>query len=217
MSSIDISVIVPVYNREGLVSRCIRSLLNQTINKKEFEIIVIDDCSTDNTFNVLKSFGKKIKYFKNQNNMGLPYSLNVGIKKSRGRFIVRVDSDDYVHTEYLHILSNHLKLNDEIDAVCCDYYTVDENDKQLKKHSFIDDPIGCCIMFRVDQLINIGLYDPKIKFNEDLDLLVRFSKKYKIYNCPIPLYRYLKHKKNMSKNTKQMRIYKSKILKKYKI
>ena len=111
MSSIDISVIVPVYNREGLVSRCIRSLLNQTINKKEFEIIVIDDCSTDNTFNVLKSFGKKIKYFKNQNNMGLPYSLNVGIKKSRGRFIVRVDSDDYLNKYSVQVMSEILEYN----------------------------------------------------------------------------------------------------------
>ena len=50
-------------------------------------------------------------------------------------------------------------------------------------------------MFRSDQLIKIGLYDPKIKFNEDKDLLIRFSKKYSIYNCPLPLYRYLKQKK----------------------
>ena len=217
MSNIDISVIVPVYNRDNYIARCIRSLVNQSISKSNYEIIVVDDNSSDNTAKVLMSFGKKIKYLKNLKNMGLPYSLNFGIKNSSGRFIVRVDSDDYVHSEYLNILSNHLKLNDDIDAVCCDYYTVDENDKQLQKNSFIDNPIGCCIMFRVDQLINIGLYDPKIKFNEDLDLLIRFSKKYKIYNCPIPLYRYLKHKKNMSKNKKQMRIYKNKILKKYKI
>ena len=215
MSSVDISVIVPVFNREGFISRCIRSLLNQSISKKEFEIIVVDDCSNDNTQNVLKSFGKKIKNIKNSKNMGLPYSLNVGIKNSRGRFIVRVDSDDYVHSEYLQILSSHLKLNDSIDAVCCDYITVDENDRQIAIKSFKKNPIGCCIMFRSDQLIKIGLYDPKIKFNEDKDLLIRFSKKYSIYNCPLPLYRYLKHKKNMSNNSKLMKFYNNKLKIKY--
>ena len=217
MSNIDISVIIPVYNRQDLISRCIRSLINQSISKTNFEIIIINDCSTDNTENVLKSFGKKIKYFKNKRKMGLPYSLNYGIKKSNGRFIVRVDSDDYVHSDYLKILSTHLKLNDNIDAVCCDYITVDENDKHLKTKSFIKEPIGCCIMFRADQLIKIGLYDPNIKFNEDKDLLIRFSKKYKIYNCPLPLYRYLLHKNNMSKNLKMMKFYNNQLKIKYKI
>tara|TARA_B100001758_G_C18095956_1_gene445898 strand:+ start:26 stop:679 length:654 start_codon:yes stop_codon:yes gene_type:complete len=217
MSNIDISVIIPVYNRENLIARCIRSLLNQSISKISFEIIIINDCSNDNTENVVKSFGKKVKYFKNNNKKGLPYSLNYGIKKSNGRFIVRVDSDDYVHSDYLKILSAHLKLNDNIDAVCCDYITVDENDKHIKTKSFIKEPIGCCIMFRAEQLIKIGLYDQNIKFNEDKDLLIRFIKKYKIYNCPIPLYRYLLHKNSMSKNLKMMKFYNNQLKVKYKI
>ena len=192
-------------------------MLNQTLDRNEYEIIVVDDFSSDNTKEVLETFRDNIKYFENNQNMGLPYSLNFGIKNSLGRFIVRVDSDDYVNNDYLKILSKHLLLNDNIDAVCCDYYIVDENDKQISKKNFTNEPIGCCIMFRLDQLIKIGLYDEKIKFNEDKDLLIRFSEKYQIYRCPIPLYRYFKHKENMSKDVNKMNFYEEKIIKKYKL
>ena len=116
MSSPIISIIVPTYNRSDFITKCVRSLINQSIPKNNYEIIIVDDCSTDNTTEALKVYMDKIRIIKNENNMGLPYSLNKGIKNSLGRFVVRVDSDDYVHTDYLHILSMHLLLNDDIDA-----------------------------------------------------------------------------------------------------
>ena len=104
MRNVDVSVIVPAYNSEAYIGRCIRSLLSQTFNKENFEIVVINDGSRDGTKKVLSPFMGDIVYLENKRNRGLPFSLNAGIKKAKGRFIVRVDSDDWVHEEYINIL-----------------------------------------------------------------------------------------------------------------
>jgi len=147
--------------------------------------------------------------------LGLPASLNVGIKKARGQFIVRVDSDDWVHKEYLQILYNFLNLNNEIDAVSCDYYLMDRNQKILSKENCEKKPIGCGVMFRFIQLINIGLYDKKMMSSGDEDLFIRFKKKYEIFRLPIPLYRYIRHKNNMTNNKKYLKKYEKKFFKKH--
>ena len=105
-STISVSIIVPVHNREIYIGRCLRSLLDQTIKRNRYEVIVIDDFSSDNTLSVLNTFSKEIVLIKNKKNLGLPACLNIGIKKARGRFVVRVDSDDYVNKEFLNILYN---------------------------------------------------------------------------------------------------------------
>ena len=114
MKSISVSVIVPVHNGELYIGRCIRSLLNQTLNRDSYEIIVVNDASDDKTKQALSSFRGEIRYFENNKKLGLPGTLNVAIKQSKGQFIVRVDSDDYVHSEYLNILSLHLSLNNNL-------------------------------------------------------------------------------------------------------
>ena len=62
----------------------------------------------------------------------MPAALNKGIREAKGRYVIRVDSDDYVHSEYLNILALHLAYNEDIGAVCCDYHLVDENEKVLE-------------------------------------------------------------------------------------
>ena len=96
-----------------------------------------------------------IRYYKNKKNFGLPKTLNTGIKKSKGQFIVRVDADDWVHPEYLNTLSLALKLNDHLDAIACDYFIVSENQEKNKIKNCEKDPIGCGIMFKTQQLIKI--------------------------------------------------------------
>ena len=103
-----VSVIVTAYNQEKYIGRCIRSLLSQTSPASFFEIIVVNDASIDRTQYALELFGDAITLIKNEKNIGLPGSLNRGIKAAKGRFIVRVDGDDYVHSEYVNFLSIHL-------------------------------------------------------------------------------------------------------------
>ena len=104
-----VSVIIPVYNSDKFIGRCLRSLKNQTLNKKNYEIVVIDDCSIDFSLREIKKHKQSnIKIIKNDKNLGLPASLNKGIREAKGTLIVRVDSDDWVHEDFLNILSTFL-------------------------------------------------------------------------------------------------------------
>ena len=89
------------FNHEKYIARCIRSLINQTMSKSDYEIIVINDGSTDKTSNILKEFGKYISLIENKKNEGLPVALFKGIKKALSKYIVRVDADDYVNEDFL--------------------------------------------------------------------------------------------------------------------
>ncbi len=210
-----VSVVVPVYNQELFIGRCLRSLLDQTLDKESYEIVVVNDCSKDNTLPILEKFKNKIKLINNKKNMGLPYSLNRGIKSAQGRFIVRVDSDDYVNREFLNFLQMYLLYNPKMDSVCCDYYLVDDKENIIKQMDSLKNPIGCAIMFRVEALIKIGLYDKSFKVHEDKDLRIRFLKHYNINKISLPLYRYRRHSQNITKNKKKMNLHYKKLLKKH--
>lgn len=201
---IKVSVLIATYNEDKYVGRCIRSLLNQALPQSKYEIIVINDGSTDKTSYALDLFSKpKDNHFKiisNEKNFGLPYSLNVGINASRGKYIVRVDADDYVNINFLSALSYYLDIYKDIGAIACDYILVDKNEEIIEIVNSKVNPIACGIMFRKQNLKEIGMYDEKFRCFEDEDLRIRFIKKFKIDNLNLPLYRYRKHEKNMTNN-----------------
>lgn len=196
--NIEISIIIPVYNREKYIGRCLRSLLTQSFGVKNFEIIVIDDGSTDDTKKILNAFKEDIKIIKNEENRGLPASLNKGIKASRGKYIVRVDSDDYVNKDFLKVLFLFISLNKEYSAVACDYYLVDDDEQLIKRANCDEQPIGCGIMFETKDLISIGLYNENFLLHEEKELRQRYEKKFSIKRIPLPLYRYRKHSNNIT-------------------
>jgi len=199
-----ISVIIPVHNQQNYLGRCLRSILDQSLVKEDYEIIVIDDGSTDDSKNIYNIFIDNIVLIKQTKKSGLPSALNKGIKSAKGRFIIRLDSDDYVHHEYLKILSLFLSLNDDIDAVACDYLLVNEDEKVIELKNCMDYPIGCGIMFRQSHIVELGLYDEKQLIHEEKDLRIRFLNKYKIKRIELPLYRYRKHENNMTNNEELM-------------
>ncbi len=211
INSVQVSVIVPAYNSELYIGRCIRSLLNQSINREDFEIIVINDKSTDNTKEAIQTFIGDIVLIENNKNLGLPASLNLAIKQARGQYIVRVDSDDFVHSEFLNILYLHLSLNKAMDAVACDYLLINNNQEVLKQINCLKKPIGCGIMFRYDHLIELGLYNKNFLLREEEEFMIRYKKKYKLDRIKLPLYRYRKHDKNITNNIKNMDKYKKKL------
>jgi glycosyltransferase involved in cell wall biosynthesis len=216
MKNPKISVIVPVFNSEKYIGRCIRSILNNKIDPKLFELIIINDASTDNTKIILEKYSSNIELIEHENNLGLPVALNAGILKAKGQFIVRVDSDDYVHEDYLYILMIHLQLNNDIDAFACDYLLIDDlqNVSERKRHA--EFPIGCGIMYRADRLIDIGLYDTNFLFREDEDLRIRFKDKYRIGYVNLPLYKYHIHGNNMTLKKEKMEKFKELLIEKHK-
>lgn len=211
-----ISVIVTAYNVEKYIGRCIRSILEQSLPRNDYEIIVINDSSTDRTRFVLEIFEQDIKLINNSKRMGLPKCLNEAIRNARGKYIVRLDGDDYVNREFLKILMLHLELNPNMDAIACDYFLVDDRENVLADRNCLKDPIACGIMFRAEQLIDIGLYDERFLAREEEDLRIRFLKKYTIERVRLPLYRYRKHEKNMTNDNKHMEKYKKILNKKHK-
>tara|TARA_B110000444_G_scaffold90697_1_gene85701 strand:- start:42199 stop:42864 length:666 start_codon:yes stop_codon:yes gene_type:complete len=210
-----VSIIIPVYNQELFISRCIRSLLDQDFNVNQYELIVVNDASTDMTNEILKKFSEKLNIINNKKNIGLPASLNIGIKAAKGSYIVRVDSDDYVNNQFLKILYLFLEENRNIDAIACDYYLVDNRENIIERKNCMDSPIGCGIMFRTEQLINIGMYDSKFLMNEDKDLRHRFLDKYQIKRLELPMYRYRKHETNMTNDKDRLAEHDIKLKKKY--
>jgi len=206
-----ISVIIPAFNEERFIGRSIRSVLAQNISENEFEVIVINDASTDRTGYAMELFADQIVTLSNEKQLGLPGSLNKAIKKARGKYIVRVDADDYVNADYLYILRQFLEANTDMDAIACDYIIIDNMENVLERKNCMVDPIGCGIMFRTDHLIEIGLYDDEFHLREDQDLRHRFEKKYTIHRVQLPLYRYRRHDGNMTGDQDKMEHFESKL------
>ncbi|MCM8622172.1 MAG: glycosyltransferase family 2 protein [Candidatus Accumulibacter sp.] len=210
-----VSVIVAVYNQERFIGRCLRSLLHQTLSSEKYEIIVIDDASTDRTSYALELFHDAIRPVANARNLGLAASVNRGIDVARGSYIVRVDSDDYVNANFLHMLSIFLEMNGYVDAVACDYLLVDDGENVIERVDCSERPIACGIMFRKEQLIDIGLYDESFRCHEDRDLRIRFDKKYRVYRLELPLYRYRRHDSNITNNAEAMRQHEANLIRKH--
>lgn len=131
---IKVSVIVPAYNVSKYVAKCLDSLVNQTL--KDIEIIVINDCSKDNTKEILTKYQKKynnIKVIHNKTNKGIGYNRNIGIKKATGKYISFIDSDDYVDiTMYEKMYKKAEK--EKLDLVICKFHKMlEKNDGSLEE------------------------------------------------------------------------------------
>ena len=203
-SSTLVSVIVAAHDEERYIGRCLRSLLSQRFPRDQYEVIVVDDGSTDRTPTILASYAGEVRVIRNEKNLGLPASLNRAITSTHSKFIVRVDADDYVNAAFLDVLYLFLAENPQLDAAACDYLLVDDREEVLGRGDAMKEPIACGIMFRTDQLIDIGLYDESFLRHEDRDLRVRFLDRYSIHHVPLPLYRYRRHDDNITNDADAM-------------
>lgn len=132
---VDISIIVPIYNAEKYLNKCIDSLINQT--KKELEFILVNDGSTDKTEEIIKSYkDKRIKYFKNKN-QGIGKTRNFGLEKATGKYIMFLDSDDYFRIDACELLYKNAEKN-QADLVICDFYKIYDSgiEEKIKLLSF---------------------------------------------------------------------------------
>jgi glycosyltransferase involved in cell wall biosynthesis len=205
----DVSVIVAAYNQERFIGRCLRSLLHQTLPLAQYEVIVIDDGSHDRTPYALQQFyvpgsEETIKILTNETNLGLPAALNRGIAAAAGCYVIRVDSDDYVNANFLHMLHFYLEQNADVDAVACDYLLVDDEENVLDRRNCLEHPIACGVMFRKADLEEIGMYDETFRCHEDRELRVRFEQNHSVERLPLPLYRYRRHDANLTNDDAEM-------------
>ena len=133
----NLSILVPAYNVENYIEECIDSLLDLDTN---YEIIIINDGSTDNTKQILQKY-KKIKYIKiiNQENMGIAHTRNNLLKNATGKYIFFIDSDDYINKEKFNEL---LKQVNNQDLILFNYNIFNNNNKKVKKNIFNEDFIN---------------------------------------------------------------------------
>jgi len=194
MRSVDISVVVTNFNYGRYIRRCIRSLLNQDLARDLYEIIVVDDSSTDDSLVALEPFRSsgEVRVIVNKENVGVGASARVGVNHSRAKFFVRVDADDYVQPAFLYMLYTFLRLNQNFIGVSCDYFVTTEDEKIVSIESFKDKGIACGLMLRTSYLEKVGSYDPDRRLFEDQDLFSRLDMS-RVYHMPVPLYNYVKH------------------------
>lgn len=126
-----VSVIIPVFNKEKYLSTCINSIINQSL--KDIELILIDDCSSDNSYTIMEEYAKKdsrIKIYKNSNNIGAGATRNKGIKIAKSDYISFVDADDYISQNLLEI-NYEAAVNNNADIIMNDIVFV-KDDRFLK-------------------------------------------------------------------------------------
>ena len=195
----DVSIIVTNYNYGKYLPRCLRSCLNQ--RNVNVEVILIDDCSTDNSIEMIKPYENKIRLFRTEKNLGIGGASNLGLEKATAQFVIRVDADDYVNQDMSHIMKTYLEANHDAFCVSCDYHLVDNHENVLERKYASDDPVSCGIMYRKDLLVSQGGYDQQIRHREEEELRKRLGDYYKIHHLRIPFYRYRMHNHNKTKSS----------------
>ena len=200
------SFIVTSYNYSAYIERCIRSCLDQAFPKDQYEVILVDDASTDNTLSIVEKFKtfSQFRLIENKVNVGVAEASNIGIRASLGRYVVRVDADDYVNKNFLLFLITYLESNHEAFGVACDYIVIDEHEDKGERRFADRNPISCGIMYRKDLLAKVGLYDPNFRHLEEEELRQRVGDYYGIHYLHIPLYRYQTHRSNKTKEVDEI-------------
>ena len=124
----DVTVIVPVFNAYNTIDKCIDSIINQTF--KNFELLLINDGSTDKSIDKINKYAKKYKNFRviNKQNEGVAKTRNLGIKEAKGKYVMFIDNDDYVDKDYIEKYIDNIK-NKDYDIVIGGYKRVNQNNE----------------------------------------------------------------------------------------
>lgn len=203
-----LSVVVPIYNVEKYLSKCIDSILDQTY--KDLEVLLIDDGSTDSSSVIAQKYAdeyERIRYIR-QNNKGLGGARNTGIHQARGRYISFIDSDDYIEPAMYEMMMNKI-LEFHIDVCICDYQRVGENGNVLEVHKegipsnkllnprqqkdcILVDPSACNKIFVKSLFIENKIFFPEKVWFEDIRTVTKILGIAKsIYYLNVPFYQYL--------------------------
>lgn len=218
-----VSILLSVFNNEQTVEKAIRSILNQTM--KDYELLIMDDCSVDNSYNICKEFEDniKVKVFRNNSNIGLTKSLNILASNSRFPYLARQDADDFSSADRLEIQKKILEKNN-YDIVTSRSLIIDSKKLRpqlahLIPHSIMlryKNPfIHGSLFLKKSVFDEIGGYDENYKYAQDYKFFIDAKLKgYKIFTIDTPLY-YLNIKNNISNNYYEEQMYYSKKASKY--
>ena len=225
-----VSVIMSVYNGERFLKEAIDSILNQSF--RDFEFIIIDDCSRDKTSEILSEYkDSRIVLVNNEANIGLAKSLNIGIRHAKGKFIARMDADDVSLPERLRLQYEYMESHPDVDILGGQAWKIDENGRIIGE---ITKPISAedisryikyaCPVIHPTYFVRKHVYEALHGYREfispieDYDFLLRaFEYGFKIENIPVKLIKYRLNAHGMSSsNTLRGMVFTRYILKMHK-
>lgn len=209
---IKVSVLLSVYNGQNHLKQCIESVLNQSY--QEFEFIIIDDNSNDNSAQIIKSYqDDRIFFVQNDENIGLTKSLNKALSLAKGKYIARIDHDDIYLKNKLQKQIDFVTKNPQCKILFTDVIKIDEFGNELPCYSriktpediyyhmhFINPVIHPTVMIEKSVIISVGGYDEDFKFAQDYELWSRLLYQYKFFKLNEPLLKYRVNSKQISKN-----------------
>ena len=211
-----VTILVPTYNRAGLLPEALQSALSQTYNN--FELVILDDASTDNTKEVIQHFLKdsRVRYVAHPRNIGIAANRNHGLSLAQGQYIAMLDSDDvWLDKDKLAKQVAYLEQNNDCVLVGTWVVQIDEEGNQLKNISFAktDADIRASILyrnhiaqssvlFRKDAALKAGEYDKTLATMEDHDLWLKIGVQNKFATLPIYALGYRIHKGGITKSHK---------------
>ena len=203
-----VSLIITNYNYGKFLSRCIESCLNQNYSD-DFEVILVDDGSTDDSLKIAYMYSKKGLRVIEQKNGGVESASNNGFELANGKYVVRVDADDYLHPDYLKkVLSI---FTPKISFVYSDYFIVDENDDLYDEMNLPDfdtveilsrgDFLATGTIYRKSDIESLGYYATKVRNcgleNYELIIKMLYNGNYGLH-VKNKLFYYRRHKRNLS-------------------
>ncbi len=204
-----ITVYITNYNYGNYIKQAVESVLNQSF--QNFELLIIDDGSTDNSKEIIESYANhsKIKVIYQQNK-GLNITNNIALRLANGKYIMRLDADDYLVDNALEKMTGALEADDELGLVFPDYYLVDHENNvtaEIKRHDFddkvklMDQPAhGACTVIRTAFLKSVGGYDETYSCQDGYELWIKFITHFKVSNIKEPLFYYRRHGENLTTN-----------------
>lgn len=206
-----ISVLMPAYNAEKYIKEAIDSILAQTFS--DFELIIIDDGSTDRTAEIVNDYSdSRIRFCPNEKNMGVAATLNRGLALASGEYIARMDADDISKEERFSKQVGYLDAHADI-AVCgtsielfCDGTVIGTRFPSTELEKLKEDLFFSCgiahpsVMMRKAAILELGGYDPAFNGMEDYELWCRVAEKNKIAVLPEILFRYRIHRGQVTQN-----------------
>ena len=212
-----ITVYIPTYNYAKYIKTAIKSVLNQTY--KNFELIIIDDGSTDKTADILKTItDKRVFVYKNKEKKGLIKSSNIAINHASGDFVIRLDADDWFQSFALQEFVYSIWANPDADLFYCDLLQVHRIGgdivpfSQMKKLLYCEGLNGAGCLIRKDSLFVIGLYDEEFDCQDGYYLMHRaLLEAWEIVFIPKTLYIYYRLPTSLSSEKRPLSLTRRKI------
>ena len=197
-----VTILITAYNYGRYIARALNSALAQSLDRDVYEVLVVDDGSTDETPAILKEFAGSIRVLQ-QANGGLAAACNLGIDSATGEYLIRLDADDELDPDIARLCYQVLDGDPEVGLVYTDRIEVDVKNGTRKLHRVgagnIYDIIAPGIMFRRQRLIDVGSYDQL--YWEEHDLMIRYLRQHKSHYLAEPLYVYYLHGSNMTSDS----------------